>query len=170
MPVATATADPPEEPAGLSAGFQGLSGLGEHDGTGGLEPAHHLGVLLGDMILVERRAEGCPDAGRQGDVLDPDGKAGQWPDRFAAHDGGLDRAGLLPCRFDDERHDRVELRIDSRDHRKVRIQRLDRTDGARGDQRCKLARRFPRQAFVGRHLPDQWTKRRSVIRNRRLSP
>ena len=68
MPVATATAEPPDEPAGLSAGFQGLrvapntsltvlapvanSGvlvLAEHDGAGGLEAAHHLGVLVGHV-------------------------------------------------------------------------------------------------------------------------
>src|SRR6202171_947876 len=45
MPVATATADPPEEPAGLNAGFQGLR-VTPTTSLKGLAPADNSGVLF----------------------------------------------------------------------------------------------------------------------------
>ena len=89
MPAATATAEPPEEPAGLrcripriagraeqrvvgvgAAGEFRRVGLGEHDGAGGFQAAHRFGVLRRHIVLVQRRAEGGADAGRRRDVLD----------------------------------------------------------------------------------------------------
>jgi hypothetical protein len=72
MPVAAATAEPPEEPAGLSAGFHGLRvgpnnallvgaagefgrvGLGEHDRAGGFEAAHDFFVLARHIVFQKR--------------------------------------------------------------------------------------------------------------------
>ena len=45
MPVATATAEPPEEPAGLSAGFHGLR-VAPNTGLTVLAPAANSGVLV----------------------------------------------------------------------------------------------------------------------------
>ncbi len=73
MPEAKATADPPDDPAGLSSGFPRVAcraeqrvdrvgagrelrriGLGEHDGAGGFQTPDHLGVFGRDIVLVER--------------------------------------------------------------------------------------------------------------------
>ena len=100
MPVATATAEPPDEPAGLSAGFQdcgsrrttsltvlapvansGVLVLPSTIAPAALQPAHDLGVLVGHEILVERRAEGGADARGERHVLDDDRQAMQRPER-----------------------------------------------------------------------------------------
>ena len=81
MPVATATAEPPDEPAGLSSGFHGLrvapntaltvlapvanSGvlvLASTMAPAAFSRAHHLGVLVGHVVLdraASRRWCGC---------------------------------------------------------------------------------------------------------------
>ena len=96
IPVATATAEPPDDPAGLSAGFHGLRvapnkridgvgagrefrriGLAEDDGAGLAQPLDRGGILVGHEILVERRAEGGADALGERHVLDHDRQAVQ---------------------------------------------------------------------------------------------
>ncbi len=142
-------------------------GLGEHDGAGRLEPAHHLGILGGDVILMERRAESGADPGGRGDVLDCDWEAGERPERIAAHQRRRGGARLLPGALGGERDDGVERGIEPRDHFEMGVEHFDRARLARLDQRGELARRLPHE--VG-HLPDQCTNRRSTSRNSRLSP
>ena len=107
-------------------------GLGQHDGARGLEPAHDLGVLGRHMVLVERRAEGGADAGGQRDVLDADRQAVQRrrAARRARPPASAARAASRAC-VGGERDDRVELRVDPLDHGEMRVEHLDRADGAR---------------------------------------
>ena len=99
MPVATATAEPPDEPAGLSSGFHGLR-VAPNTALTVLAPVANSGVLVlastmapaafsrrttsasscRDEVLVERRAEGGADAGGERDVLDADRQAVQRPE------------------------------------------------------------------------------------------
>ena len=130
-----ATAEPPEEPAGLSARFHGLRvapkqrlivlapagefrrvGLGKHDRAGRLQPAHDLGVLGRDVVLEQRRAESGADTGGRRHVLDcrPAIRAGrQAPRRYAAVDFRRPRG--IPRLIGDKRHDGIELRIEALD-------------------------------------------------------
>ena len=64
--------------------------------------------------------------------------------------------------------------FDALDRRQMRVQHLDRADGAAADQRRQLDApscgvRFSIDPQF-RYLPDQCTKRRSIIRNSRLRP
>src|ERR1700694_4387888 len=66
IPVATATADPPEEPAGLSAGFQGLR-VTPNTSLKVLAPAANSGVLVLPSTMVpaalRRRTTSASSAG-----------------------------------------------------------------------------------------------------------
>ncbi len=98
----------------------------------------------------------------------------QQPELCAAHDGRFRGPCELARLIGNQRDDRVELGVHPRDHRKVRIEHLDRAHGARLDQRGELAGGFSCQALVGHrslgHLPDQCTNRRSTSMNNRLKP
>jgi hypothetical protein len=113
MPVATATAEPPDEPAEL------------------------------------RRREGGADAGRERHVLDGDRKPVQRAERPAGAHGHLGGARKIARLLGHQRDDRVELRIEPRDHREMGVEHLERADLAGADQRRELARRFTRQGDVG---------------------
>src|SRR5713226_1407168 len=96
MPVATATADPPEEPAGLNAGFQGLR-VTPNTSLKVLAPAANSGVLvlpstiapaafkrrtasassLGTLSLNSGEPIGGANAGGRGHVLDRNGQSMQ---------------------------------------------------------------------------------------------
>ena len=147
-------------------------GFSQHDGSRRLQATHDLGVLLRDVILVERRAERGADAGGVRQILDRNRQPRKRTHAFAAHRRGFHGFGVGACSFFGQRHDRVEFGIHPRDHGEVRIEHLEGAHCARPDHRGQLAGGFSRQAFVGhrRYLPDQWTKRRSTIRNSRFSP
>ncbi len=148
-------------------------GLGQHDRAGGLEPAHDLGILVRDVVLVERRAEGGADAGRQRDVLDDDRQA-----RAAARAPRRASPRLRPrarrARACSAASVTMALSLGLTRAIAARCASSTSTglDRARFDQARQFARGLARQAVVGhrRHLPDQWTKRRSTSRNSRLRP
>jgi hypothetical protein len=183
MPLATAAAEPPDEPAGLSAGFQGLrvapntaltvwapAANSGDDRARRLEAGHDLGILLGHVVLIERRAVGGADARGRRDVLDPDRQAGEQALRLAARQRRLEILGFFPRGISDERHNRIELRIDARDYGEMGVEHLERAHRPRRDQRGEFTRRLSGEISICGHLPDQCTKRRSMMRNIRLSP
>ena len=134
-------------------------GLGENDGAGGFQAAHDLGVLVGNVVLEKRRAEGGADARRHRDVLDADRQAVQRPERCAAHHRVFRRACRHARLIRRERDDGVELRVQALDVRQMRVQNLDRTDGAAADQRRQLAGGLPRQRSI-RHATCPTSARR----------
>ena len=140
MPVATATAEPPDEPAGLNFGFHGLR-VAPNTALTVLAPAANSGVLVlpstmapaalsrrtdfgvfaRHEILEQGRAEGGANAGGQRDVLDADRQAVQRPDRIAAHDRLLRRDRGGACLLGHQRHDGIELRVEPFDHRQMGV-------------------------------------------------
>jgi hypothetical protein len=92
-----------------------------------------------------------PDAGGQYDVLDADGQAVQWSHRLVVPHGLLGGTGGDARLLGRQCDDRVELRIDTFDDCKVRVQNIHRTDGSASDERRQLAGRFARQRLVS-HL------------------
>jgi hypothetical protein len=105
-------------------------GLGEHDGAGRLEAAHHLGILVGHEIRKQRRPETGPDAGGVRHILDADGQAVEGPEPLAGHDRGLGPPRRGVRGFDGESHDRIEFGVDPPDRREMSLEHLDRADGA----------------------------------------
>ena len=106
MPVATATAEPPDEPAGLKRRIPRIAGraeyvvesvgaggefrrvgLRQHDGAGGFQPPHRFGVFIRNVVLEQRRPEGGADAGGRRDVLDAERQAVQRTQGLASHHG-----------------------------------------------------------------------------------
>src|SRR6185437_2011335 len=109
MPVATATAEPPDEPAGLSAGFHGLR-VGPNSVLLVLAPQANSGVLVFASTMAPAafsrrttsssplgtwRGKGGVDAGGQRDVLDPDRQAVQRAKRLALHHRLFGALGVL---------------------------------------------------------------------------
>jgi hypothetical protein len=120
---------------------------------------------------MEWRSVGGADAGGLGDVFDAEGQAFERAQRLARRNPCRGPPGGLAARVGNEGHDGIELRIEARDCREMRIEHLDRAHRPRAHHRGELDRRLPRQRVVGgHHLPDQCTNRRSTNRNIRLSP
>jgi hypothetical protein len=126
-------------------------GLANDDGAGFLEPRHHRRVLARDVIGIERRPEGCTNAGCRCDVLDADRQAVKQAERLTRRQGML---GTLRARHRGvygERADRIDFRIEPLDGIEVRQQEFDRTDRLVAYAACKLSRRTPVQSAGTAH-------------------
>ena len=147
-PVASATAEPPEEPPQVLSVFHGLRVLPKTS-LKVLAPAPNSGVLDlpitiaprrssvsimmsergGHVVGVDRRAPGRAHALHRHQVLDRDGHTAEPAGR--ALGGGVfrhDAPGVRPRAVDAERRDRVEVRVGRRDPLGARVHQLQRRD------------------------------------------
>jgi hypothetical protein len=120
----------------IGVGTLGQLQLAQCDGTGGIQPAHHRGILGGMEVLVDRHARGGRHALRPAQILHRDRHAMQRSADLATHDLGLGGACLAERCL---RHDvgialeHAVRRLDTRELRRRGLHRgnFPRLDAAR---------------------------------------
>ncbi len=123
----------------------GRVGLADHDRTRRLEPRDLHRVLVREVILERRRAEGSGHAGDVLEVLDAQRQSGQRSRRGAARELFVQRARLGHRLVEAGRAKGVELRIQRFDPRDRRRHQLARLEFAPANHREQLASRHPMQ-------------------------
>ena len=143
MPQASATAEPPDEPAAERDGIEGIAGravdgvagvgagrefgrvgLADHDGAGGPQPRHAGLVGLGDVVGEEGAAVGGAQARRVLRVLDGDRQAVQRAERMPRITAASAARAARRARSVVERHDGIDGRVHGRDPGEAGLQQL----------------------------------------------
>ena len=113
-------------------------GLADGDRAGGLDALDDERVVVGHVVLVDRRAERRADALVGTRSLCAIGQAVERAERLAARERLVGGARLRAAPVGDERHDRVDLRVDALDLGEVRLQHLGHRGAAGADQLAEL--------------------------------
>ncbi|MFN7977256.1 MAG: hypothetical protein U0P30_03915 [Vicinamibacterales bacterium] len=118
---------------GVGAGRElGHVGLADHDGAGGAQAAHDLGVGVGHVVRVDGRAPRGAQPRHRRDVLDAHGHAGQRTHVLAVSDTGVEGAGVVD-RARVQRDHGVQRAITSLDGGERVVHDIDGTTAAGGD-------------------------------------
>ena len=152
--------DPPERAVRRARiGELRRGGAHVHDGAGAQQPVHGRGCVVGAEILEDLRAEGGDLALDGVKVLDRHRHAFQRAEpAVGLAVPGLGLLRLLARAVEEVVGDGVDLGVDRLRARDLRVQKLDRREGARLEPRERLARRQITELQISRchDLPPPW--------------
>ena len=193
IPVATATAGPPDDPPDVRVGSHGFRvapnrelnvwmspdhvghiGLAEHDGAGRTQTVDGRGIGFGHMVGEGGRAACRPQASDLYGVLDRDRQPVQRPEWSAARGAlvSLGRGNEGSAAI--EGHDRVDSRVDPLHPGQAQPQQLSAGQLAAPDHLGQLGRRPQAHLIVSHHAPKGVGRRMlrltSLTRNRQKKP
>lgn len=134
---------------GAKAEF-GRVGLADEDGAGGAQPLHHYAFAGGDLVLVDQRTVGGPDADHVGQILHRPRQAEQRPRLLSGAEPRIHRArlGQQPITIL-QRDDGIMGRIMGSDLRQHSAHHLNTACLARRDQGGDAPARHCQQRING---------------------